>query len=178
MPARATADDRRCEAGAILLSPPALIRHNTWNAVANMLPRLAHGHNPFGADLMPRPYRFLFLSLAAVAVALAIAWLACPRSAISVENATRIRDGMTLAEVEAIPSISKENATRIRDGMTLAEVEAILGGPARDESNGQLEADVAPDEAPGLILALYLNGRWMTGPPAPVKTRALSAHSP
>jgi hypothetical protein len=35
--------------------------------------------------------------------------------------------------------ITRENAARIQVGMTLGEVEAILGGPARNESSGQLK---------------------------------------
>jgi outer membrane protein assembly factor BamE (lipoprotein component of BamABCDE complex) len=37
-------------------------------------------------------------------------------------------------------AITEDNAVRIRPGMTLAEVEAVLGGPARDESTGPLVA--------------------------------------
>jgi hypothetical protein len=33
-------------------------------------------------------------------------------------------------------AITPENAAKIKEGMTLAEVEAILGGPARDETTG------------------------------------------
>jgi hypothetical protein len=38
-------------------------------------------------------------------------------------------------------AITREDAARIREGMTLGEVEAILGGPARDESSGAPIAD-------------------------------------
>jgi hypothetical protein len=34
-------------------------------------------------------------------------------------------------------AITSENAERIQFGMTLQEVEAILGGPARDETDGR-----------------------------------------
>jgi hypothetical protein len=62
---------------------------------------------------MPRPRRFLFLSLAAVVAVLAVGlWLLWPGTAIT-----------------------RENAERIEEGMTLADVEAILGGPARNESD-------------------------------------------
>jgi hypothetical protein len=61
---------------------------------------------------MRRSFRCLFVLLAALMVGLAVAWLVWPRSAISAENAARICDGMTLAEVEE-----------------------ILGGPPRDETN-------------------------------------------
>ena len=33
-------------------------------------------------------------------------------------------------------AITRENAAKIQEGMTLAEVEAILGGPARSEADG------------------------------------------
>ncbi len=59
--------------------------------------------------------RLLLLGLAAVLAVLGVAvsvWL-LPRSAIN-----------------------RENYRKIRDGMSLAQVEAILGGPERDESIG------------------------------------------
>jgi hypothetical protein len=63
---------------------------------------------------MPRRHRFLLLSLAAVVVGLAPgAWLLWPRTAITWENAAKVRPGMTLDEVEA-----------------------ILGGPARHGTTG------------------------------------------
>jgi hypothetical protein len=66
---------------------------------------------------MPRSRRFLFLSLAAIAVGVAVGmWLLWPRTVIT-----------------------PDNASRIRQGITIAEVEAILGGPERDESTGPLE---------------------------------------
>jgi hypothetical protein len=37
-------------------------------------------------------------------------------------------------------AITGENVAKIKVGMTLAEVEAILGGPARDETNGSTAA--------------------------------------
>jgi hypothetical protein len=47
--------------------------------------------------------RFAILSLVAVAVVVAAwVWLFWPRTAITLENARKIRPGMTLAEVEAI----------------------------------------------------------------------------
>jgi hypothetical protein len=39
-------------------------------------------------------------------------------------------------------AITCENAAKIKEGMTLAEVEAILGGPAREESTGPLEVNL------------------------------------
>jgi hypothetical protein len=42
-------------------------------------------------------------------------------------------------------AITRENAERIREGMTLAEVEAILGGPARDEAGRRMFARVEYD---------------------------------
>jgi hypothetical protein len=60
---------------------------------------------------MTRRTRRLLIALPlAVALSLAVAWLLWPRTAIT-----------------------RENAARIQEGMTLAEVEAILGGPAREE---------------------------------------------
>jgi hypothetical protein len=44
-------------------------------------------------------------------------------------------------------AITRENAAKIKRGRTLAEVEAILGGPARNESTGSVEKDV-DDEPP------------------------------
>jgi hypothetical protein len=38
-------------------------------------------------------------------------------------------------------AITRENAARIRPGMTLEEVETILGGPMRDDSTGKVEQD-------------------------------------
>jgi hypothetical protein len=35
-------------------------------------------------------------------------------------------------------AINRENAAKIQEGMTLAEVEAVLGGPPRDDGNGVL----------------------------------------
>ena len=37
--------------------------------------------------------------------------------------------------------ITRENAAKIRPGMTGAEVEALLGGAARDETGGSVEAE-------------------------------------
>jgi hypothetical protein len=42
-------------------------------------------------------------------------------------------------------SITRENEARIREGMTMAELEAILGGPPRDEISGPTDYD--PDAA-------------------------------
>src|SRR4051812_40868610 len=58
---------------------------------------------------------------------LVITWLLWPRTAITADNAAKVREGMTLAEVEA------------------------LLGPARDESTGPLAAELTeaiddPDE--------------------------------
>jgi hypothetical protein len=66
-----------------------------------------------------RRRRLLLLGLpAALMVALLAAWLLWPRTAIT-----------------------RANAARVENGMTLVEVEAILGGPARDESSGELQPD-------------------------------------
>jgi hypothetical protein len=56
--------------------------------------------------------RFLLFSLAAVAGLVVAGWLIWPRT-----------------------EITRENAAKIKEGMTLAEVEAIFGGPARSESD-------------------------------------------
>jgi hypothetical protein len=71
-----------------------------------------------------RARRMLLFGLPAAVVAVAVsAWLLWPRTAIT-----------------------RENADKIRMGMTLAEVEAILGGPARDESTGPLVVILAKDD--------------------------------
>jgi hypothetical protein len=72
---------------------------------------------------MPRRRGFLFLSLAAVVFGLAVAWLPWPHTAIT-----------------------RENAARLRKGMTRAEVEVILGGPERDETGGAVHWD--PEDNP------------------------------
>src|SRR6516162_1977409 len=43
-------------------------------------------------------------------------------------------------------AITWENFDRIRVGMTLEQVEAILGGPERDDGDGQWEFDVLFDQ--------------------------------
>jgi hypothetical protein len=63
--------------------------------------------------------RLLSFALPVVVVlALVTAWLLWPRTAITVENATKIHRGMTIADVEL-----------------------VLGGPPRDESTGALAAE-------------------------------------
>jgi hypothetical protein len=63
-----------------------------------------------------RRRRLLVLAVLGAAVALAGgAWLLWPRPAITT-------------------AITLENAAKIQQGMTLAEVEAILGGPPRNET--------------------------------------------
>jgi hypothetical protein len=64
---------------------------------------------------MTRRRLLLFGLLAALLVLGAGAWVVWPRMAIT-----------------------PENAAKIKQGMTLAEVESILGGAARDESTGNL----------------------------------------
>ncbi len=63
-------------------------------------------------------------------------------------------------------AITEENAAKIQQGMTLAEVEAILGGPARDETGGA-EASlyvimILGDErewiAPGIAINIRFDG--------------------
>jgi hypothetical protein len=76
---------------------------------------------------MNRRRRLLLLTIAAVVVVLVIAvWLVWPGPS----------------------AITRENAARIKEGMTLAEVEAILGGPARDETTGPVEREDPPEFAP------------------------------
>src|SRR5690242_10055806 len=59
--------------------------------------------------------RALLLGTAGVVAALALAvWVGWPRTS----------------------AITKENVAKIKDGMTQAEVEVILGGAARDDSDG------------------------------------------
>jgi hypothetical protein len=73
------------------------------------------------ARMNRRARRPLLLTLAAtLLVTLVAVWLLWPRTAIT-----------------------RENAEKIRPGMTLAEVEAILGGPARDESTGPPASDLS-----------------------------------
>ena len=51
--------------------------------------------------------------------------------------------GVILAVFASRPqsAITRENAARIKMGMTLAEVESILGGPTRDETSGRVVPD-------------------------------------
>jgi hypothetical protein len=71
--------------------------------------------------------RVLLFGSVAVAVALAVAvWLVWP----------------------AATAITADNATRIKEGMTHSEVEAILGGPARDDTAGPVERMEPPEFAP------------------------------
>jgi hypothetical protein len=72
--------------------------------------------------------RYLRLLLFAIPVTLALmlsaaAWFLWPRTAIT-----------------------PENAAKIKIGMTLAEVEAILGGAARDETTGPVKVHSKPVE--------------------------------
>ena len=64
-----------------------------------------------------RTRRLLLLALPAVLALGLVAWLLWPRTAIT--------------------TITEQNAEKIREGMTVAEVEAILGGPGRSESTGR-----------------------------------------
>jgi hypothetical protein len=81
--------------------------------------------------------RLLLFALAGPVVLLGVgAWLLCPRSAIT-----------------------RENAARLRPGMYLAEVEAILGGPARDERTGLVDGDYADCEY-GRFMGWWLLDTW------------------
>ena len=46
-------------------------------------------------------------------------------------------------------AITEENAAKLRPGMTLAEVEAILGGPARIETTGPTRANADMENSGG-----------------------------
>jgi hypothetical protein len=84
--------------------------------------------------------RFLFLSLAAAVVALAIGvWLLWPRTAITRENAEKIRLGMTLAEVEAILGGPPGNYTGVffkRDVSVPLTVEGSAGRQQWTDTRG------------------------------------------
>jgi hypothetical protein len=69
--------------------------------------------------------RLLLLAPPIVAVVLAGVWVLLPTSVIT-----------------------RENAAKIREGMTLADVETILGGPARDETTGPVIREDPPEFAP------------------------------
>jgi outer membrane protein assembly factor BamE (lipoprotein component of BamABCDE complex) len=62
-----------------------------------------------------RTRRLLLIALPAVAVVVA-AWLRWPRTAITRENAAKVKEGMTRAEVEAILGGPARNETTERDG--------------------------------------------------------------
>ncbi len=86
-----------------------------------------------------RPRRLLLLAVVAVVVAMAGgAWLLWPRSAIT-----------------------RENAAKIRVGMTLVEVQTILGGPPRDETTGPFVLDPDFVEPAGEDWTGTLQGRWI-----------------
>jgi hypothetical protein len=78
------------------------------------------------------PRLLLFGLTAAVLAIMLAAWALWPRTAIT-----------------------RENADKIRMGMTLAEVEAILGGPARDESTASLTDDNLDMELVGIPEILF-----------------------
>jgi hypothetical protein len=83
-----------------------------------------------------RRRRLLIVAVVGATVALAVgAWLLWPRTAIT-----------------------RENAAKIREGMTLAEVEAILGGPARDDYTGPLLPD-GPAELACVALPRWASDR-------------------
>jgi hypothetical protein len=59
-------------------------------------------------------------------------------------------------------AITRENAARISEDMTLAEVEAILGGPERDDSTGPTEFDPDRDNLVYVITGSDLETRPLT----------------
>jgi hypothetical protein len=67
--------------------------------------------------------RVLFFALTIAALLLGVGWLLWSRTAIT-----------------------RDNAAKIREGMTVAEVEAVLGGPARQETSRKLELEPLPGE--------------------------------
>lgn len=77
---------------------------------------------------MTRPRRRLLLALFAVVMLLVL--------------------GVWLHWTKPFSAITRENAAKIKDGMTLAEVEAILGGPPRDETTGPVIREEPPEFAP------------------------------
>lgn len=82
--------------------------------------------------------RCLLLALPSAFVVLGVgAWVLCPHTAIT-----------------------RENAERIQEGMTQAEVMAILGGPPRDESSGPLDMDEPDEGFPELIREARLR-QWI-----------------
>ncbi len=66
-----------------------------------------------------RTRRLVLLALTTFVVLVAGAWALWPRTAIT-----------------------PENAAKIQEGMTLAQVEEILGGPERDDTTGPLECSM------------------------------------
>jgi hypothetical protein len=70
--------------------------------------------------------RVLFIALLAALAVGSSVWLLWPRTAITLGNVDKIREGMMLEEVET-----------------------ILGGPPRDDSTGPLEADMPNEEGRG-----------------------------
>lgn len=60
-------------------------------------------------------------------------------------------------------AITRENAAKIREGMTLAEVQAILGGPERNESSGPLCPDEPDGEAGEFVASWYQDMKLMEG---------------
>jgi hypothetical protein len=94
--------------------------------------------------------RLLLCGLPATAVVVALVlWLLWPRTAIT-----------------------PENAAKIRAGMTLAEVEAILGGPPRTEATGRLAAaETLPNHDGSPDLAFAERRVWLFQNPGAVPER-------
>jgi hypothetical protein len=53
-----------------------------------------------------------------------------------------------LLQRQSQSAITCENAAKIKEGMTLAEVQLLLGGPARDETTGPVIREEPPEFAP------------------------------
>jgi hypothetical protein len=60
-------------------------------------------------------------------------------------------------------AITREHAARIARGMTRAEVEAILGGPARDETDGMYHVRWEPVEPVAIPPIGVRRGQWTSG---------------
>jgi hypothetical protein len=100
--------------------------------------------------------RLLLFGLPATAVVVALVlWLLWPRTAIT-----------------------PENAAKIRAGMTLAEVQAILGGPPRSEATGRLAAAEPPSKGEPPDLAFGERKVWLFQHPGAFPEAAAAINGP